>query len=371
MPVIWDTLTGTCGWCTSEFPLRAKSQLGAISAGRLVYCSDKCKNAHDNANAKLHEIGPCLTCNKMFWSKTRKKKYCSLKCCLSDPKTLERLKKMNDDRLVARGFAPTGESVLSCLKCGAAIPRKKKCRKFCGKQCHRAYYAERFDRWIASPEGLALPQNYDEFLLSEKLPCLVIGCDWEGESLAYHSNVVHGITADQLRELAGFNKTTGLVTSRLSKSLSERALGYIEKGILQPGDIDHCRQSTPKVIPLRLEAKEHQHKALAVRRVQVSDKVLPCLHCRTLVIQPVCGAQLYCDKKCRQAYYRTKARERKSELVCDYCGTAFKATPYQVKRKNAGNKVVCGIDCRCKMNMAACLASRGIPVPSQLTSVKP
>ena len=69
-------------------------------------------------------------------------------------------------------------------QCGAKIKNRNYIKKFCSKDCRRLHYAERFDRWVANPETLALPQCYDEFLMQEELPCLIDGCEWKGKHLA-------------------------------------------------------------------------------------------------------------------------------------------------------------------------------------------
>jgi hypothetical protein len=105
-----------------------------------------------------------------------------------------------------------------CLKCGKEFhARESERKKYCNEICRRQYMAERFDRWIASPETIALPQNYDEFLTQEKLPCLVDGCNFEGHKLSLHMNLTHGVTEREFKKLAGFNLSSGITSLPLKK----------------------------------------------------------------------------------------------------------------------------------------------------------
>ena len=56
---------------------------------------------------------------------------------------------------------------------------------------------KRYDRQIASPDKLQLPQGYDGCLDREQLNCLVDGCGWVGKHLSTHMNIAHGIKADE------------------------------------------------------------------------------------------------------------------------------------------------------------------------------
>ena len=82
--------------------------------------------------------------------------------------------------------------------------------------------AKRFDRWIANPQTLALPQAYDEFLTGEELPCLVEGCNWRGQWLSLHMNYTHGVPADEFKRAAGFNLKSGIISGPMREALAQR-----------------------------------------------------------------------------------------------------------------------------------------------------
>jgi hypothetical protein len=112
----------------------------------------------------------------------------------------------------------------NCLECGIEFPRKQSDwdngMRFHNKLCRRAYQAKRFDRWIASPETMPLPQNYDEFLVQGVLSCLVEGCRWFGHNLSTHMNLTHGLDAVNFKVQAGFNLRTGVVSAPMSERMS-------------------------------------------------------------------------------------------------------------------------------------------------------
>jgi len=148
--------------------------------------------------------GPCPTCGKTFESRYRGKKYCTLECYSKSPELLERLKLKH---------IRTGENT-TCIECGKEFYVKKSrsqrgSGKYCSTICYRKFMEKRFDRWIASPEKLSLPQNYDEFLTLQELPCLVEGCEWRGNFLSLHMNFTHGIARREFKKIAGFNLKSG------------------------------------------------------------------------------------------------------------------------------------------------------------------
>ena len=337
-----------CAWCEKEFITNSRAQFGAMRAGRNVYCSTECLNAQCRANGESrYMLGPCPTCGRMFKSRTRGKRFCSQKCYVTNPETQARLKGYNEKRRAAPKLCP---------QCGKSFQHHAK--KYCSNMCRRKYFAERFDRWVANPEQIALPQNFDEFMARDVLPCLVEGCDWEGENLACHVNFAHGITADQFRELAGFNRKTGLVGAALHELMSERTRRMIATGVLEapPRSLDGVDRSV--TYSPRLEAKEHGMKARALLSGARSERAAkPCLYCGQDVVQPYWGRALYCSTICRSKYYQMKGR---AEIRCDYCGQAFTGERAQVLRVRRNQKVCCSPLCRNRMNIVAALAARGI-----------
>jgi hypothetical protein len=276
-------------------------------------------------------------------------------CYHADPVAIARLQdqsfalsKQHRDRIRQEEGIELPESggiVVACLQCGKENTRNinRRSQRFCDKWCHRVYFNERFDRFIANPESIALPQNYDEFLLQEELPCLVDGCNWMGKKLAFHCNLVHGIPADKLKELAGFNRTTGLVTRDISQQLSDRAKAYL------PALADKLRadgklktSGNPHHHPKRLESIEHSRKASLVMGNTMSGELRRCHGCGNLVPQAVIGRKKFCAAQCRKSFYAS----RKTLVRCCVCGIKFPGSPDQARRNARGLDVVCSGRCK-------------------------
>ena len=153
--------------------------------------------------------------------------------------------------------------MVPCLECGKDVYQKpSRKRKYCGKICYRSYMAKRFDRWIANPESMSLPQCYDEFLDREELTCVVSGCDWEGVHLSTHMNQAHGIRANDFKRAAGFNLGTGVIARPLAEAFRDRSLRGISL-LPFPGALELAQQALLDN-PIRyrsLEGKEHAVKA--------------------------------------------------------------------------------------------------------------
>lgn len=201
--------------------------------------------------------GNCEHCGERFESVTNKY-FCSLSCYAKSEKMATRLRGFNNTRL------NRVEATCSC--CGSSLEFKAsrvKSRNFCSQRCYRKFLAEAFDRWIASPQAIALPQCYDEFMMQQSLPCLVDGCDWEGQHLSAHACNVHGIKADELKRAAGFNLSTGLVSAPLHERLCKQ---NSDKGT---ADIAEFGSSNKLGIVgyISLEGKEHRRKAAILRRI--------------------------------------------------------------------------------------------------------
>ena len=261
-------MKGKCSNCKVGFQLTQK-QRHNFRHGRNVFCSRECLTLSRGfvpGGAKYK--GTCRLCGKAFVSKIKNKTYCSIDCYTSDPGTIDRLKKISPKGIAARAkkleLHEFGRTYVSCAYCGEKIEiivsRKKRARRFfCNQTHYRKYLAERFDRWIASPQAIALPQNYDEFMTQEVLPCIVEGCEWEGQHLSAHANLEHGITAEELKKMAGFNLGTGLVCPDVSQKMSEKAK---ERGCngLVPGQ----GLTAPRTNYRSLEGKEHHKKTMVL-----------------------------------------------------------------------------------------------------------
>jgi hypothetical protein len=193
------------------------------------------------------------------------------------------MKKARENAAANQGIVYGLRVHLSCLACGkdfeiipsaAERPRTFKKmknkrvykRKFCSSMCARKYRADRFDRYVANPESLALPQCYDEFLTQDELPCLVEGCGWRGHNLSTHMNLAHGMPAAELKELAGFNVSTGVVSRPMHEYLADLNKDRGNPLICQfaPDDLSRARG------PMRSEGREHKAKAQALMDPQAA-----------------------------------------------------------------------------------------------------
>jgi hypothetical protein len=201
-----------------------------------------------------------------------------------------------------------------CLECSKEMfvspPSKEK--KFCSRVCYRSYMAKRFDRWVANPEQLALPQCYDEFLNQPELPCLVAGCNWHGHGLSQHMNFSHGITAGDFKRAAGFNLKSGIISRPLAETLSERkANGFIT----DPDFFRKRRNTTPTIRTyFSKEASEHRKKA---RAMADTGPTRECKGCGISFTQSTpFGRALYCSKECRDVAYsiKNKVKDKKPRI---------------------------------------------------------
>lgn len=323
---------------------RACEQCGGIFAPtnyRNRFCSVPCSTKYHNSKPGINNCGPCPTCGKRFNSKYKSKVFCNMDCYLSSEQ-MQRMLAENRAKVNPR----IGEPKI-CKGCGVEFPRSKR-TVYCTKVCMRKYFTERFDRWIANPETIALPQNFDEFLSQSVLTCPVADCEWEGEFLGAHVNFEHGITAREFKKLCGFNVTTGLIGTELSSFFSERAKVALENGQLRIGVPPEC---VPVAKPgdryISLEQKEHHRKARALLPKH-STAILACLQCGCDVQQPYSGKKKYCSVSCRNKHYDTGTLE----MVCSGCGTGFIGTRSQERRAEKGGSVFCSMPCRQQHNGA-------------------
>lgn len=347
-----------CAHCGVEF-LASPSQRSRYrkEGKKLRYtCSSICKTALSMAGERYQKgtapifQGQCPTCKCSFESK-RRKIYCSMKCYIGTEEFKERLRGQADYARKRAILIRTGkeeqESVfISCLHCGKekALKPSRGSEKFCSRTCYRKYMTERFDRWIASPQSIALPQAYDEFLTQEYLPCLIEGCEWTGLNLGQHLNFTHGITAREFKRAAGFNLGTGLCTPATSKMLSERPHLALFDG-------SHFKYDTPPLTRnySSLEGKEHFAKSIALNKGKIMGQ-LTCLECGK-IDNIIYGAfsKRFCSVRCREKS-RTKNRKINSPHNCYECSSSFIPSYYQNLRILKGYKVFCNTHCRQKNN---------------------
>ena len=340
-----------CGHCGAKFKGSDTQARKVKYEKRTVYCSDTCRAAALSRKAQEQAMregkklrkgmltGPCKTCGKMFESRIDKM-FCSMDCYIKSDQfsgmVAENLKKAGSKESIKRRAqaAKLGQDV-PCLECGADFYQKRPSkgnpvRKFCGTGCYRTYLAKRFDRWVANPEGMALPQCYDEFLDREELACVVEGCDWKGKHLTLHMNQAHGIKADEFKRAAGFNLSTGVIAKPLAEAFRKREL--VGAALMLMDDPARAAalalaQETLVVNPIRyrsLEGREHSKKA---RAMLGSGPQRTCAGCGKEFQQSTpMGRALYCSRECRDNAYAEQKRSSAKQRIRQKDGT-FKWVP--------------------------------------------
>ena len=333
-----------CGHCGAKFKGTDSQAKKVKYEKRVVYCSGTCRMAAISNQAREQAIrggkklrkgvlnGPCKTCNKMFESRIDKM-YCSMDCYMKSAQFRE---------IQSKYWAPSDEARekisaklrkgkdVPCIECGAEFYQKppskgSPSRKFCSKTCYRTYLAKRFDRWVANPEGMALPQCYDEFLDREKLACVVDGCDWHGQHLTLHMNQAHGVRADEFKRAAGFNLSTGVIARPLAEALRERKVTGVAAAHMDDADraaLCALAQEALAANPIRyssLEGREHRKKA---RAMLGPGPHRTCTGCGKVFQQrsPM-GKALYCSHECRDSAYAEQRRQRAKQRVRQKDGT--------------------------------------------------
>ena len=332
-----------CGHCGAKFKGTDSQARKVKYEKRVVYCSGTCRQAAISKKAQEQAIregknlrkgvlsGPCKTCGKMFESRIDKM-FCSMDCYIKSEQFREMQSKYwaPSDEVKAKISAKLkkGENV-PCLECGTEFYQKppsngRPARKFCSTTCYRAYLAKRFDRWVANPEGMALPQCYDEFLDREELACVVEGCDWKGKSLTLHMNQAHGVRADEFKRAAGFNLSTGVIAKPLAESLREREVVGIAAHM---DDADRSAalalaQEALAANHIRyrsLEGREHAKKA---RAMLGPGPQRTCAGCGKAFQQSTpMGKALYCSRECRDNAYAEQRRANAKRRVRQQDGT--------------------------------------------------
>jgi hypothetical protein len=288
----------------------------------------------------------------MFKSRgTAKKIFCDMKCYIASPG----FKKMIAENCLnnaakATGNTPEGytPTYKNCIECGTEFKTKPSSNsKYCSKMCYRKYMTKRFDRWIASPQKIALPQAFDEFLTSDVLPCLVEGCDWKGHHLSGHMNQTHGVTARNFKKLAGFNLGSGIVSAPLHAALCERDIvGVAIDGSRFHGYLSGVEQKRTQY--KSLEGKEHRAKTNSLKNETEEKPLRVCTGCGVEFRQSChFGRKLFHSIECRDVYYKThrKPIPRKNKLSCVVCGSGFFGTNKQQKNANNGIGVCCSYRC--------------------------
>lgn len=298
---IRDTLI--CAYCNKTFKGSDHQAHKVKYSNQSVYCSKKCRHsAISNKFKKVNSIyGPCPTCGEMFESKYEKI-FCSLACYNASPefKKMGRQNCAKGRETSSRKWDEKMKKV--CPVCGEEFRADVKHRKFCSRPCYRKFQANLFDAWIANPQKIEMPQCYDEFMLQGELPCLVEGCNWKGQHLSIHLNQAHGILAEDFKKTAGFNLTTGLVTPKLHKDLSERA----KTGVAIDPDLQgFVHESVDEKDQYRSrEGAEHKAKARALAGIEGGPMRI-CRQCGEEFQQTTkFGKTIYCSKTCRTEYYR-------------------------------------------------------------------
>ncbi|MHB0929107.1 MAG: hypothetical protein ACYC3W_09300 [Candidatus Nanopelagicales bacterium] len=238
-----------------------------------------------------------------------------------------------------------GREIRSCPNCQQGFDVTKSSRKkYCSTLCMRSYLAARFDRWVATPHKLAVPQNYDEFLTSEVLSCLVPGCTWSGHHLSLHLNLAHGVSAAEFKQEAGFNAGTGVISATLQKTLSLRDKTGIA---LNPG-----KRSPKYYLPtsrsVAAEEKEHRKKTFALLKIVQAKPIRTCQFCKVQFEQPnAWGISKFCSNTCKQKNQKLAVKTKQIQghhprITCAGCGQTFE------KKNIRGRATYCSEACRAR-----------------------
>ena len=338
-----------CGHCGAKFKGSDSQARKVKYEERVVYCSGICRSAATSKKMQERAIregkkprkgvlsGPCKTCGNMFESKIDKM-YCSMDCYINS----EQFREMQSqywapsDEMKANISAKLkkGEDV-PCLECGTEFYQKppstgRPARKFCSTTCYRAHLAKRFDRWVANPEGMALPQCYDEFLDREELSCVVGCCDWKGTHLTLHMNQAHGVRAREFKRAAGFNLSTGVIAKPLAQALRERRLVGVADRMDDASRAAALALSQEAIAANQinyrsLEGKEHSKKA---RAMLGHGPLRACTGCGNVFQQSTpMGKTLYCSRECRDNAYAQQRKANAKQRARKQDGTFIWAEP--------------------------------------------
>ena len=327
-----------CGHCSSVF-IGSDSQAWKVKYEKgIVYCSKICRAAAmKNKLSKPIPSNICQHCNKEFFSRTSKQ-FCGMSCYTKSEKMKTHIDVMQkkskgfgimsdetrqiiSDKNKAR--AELSRVTVSCLDCGKEINKiKSKKKKFCDIGCYRSYATKRFDRFIANPQGMALPQCYDEFLDKTELSCPFDDCNWVGKHLSIHVNQAHGVNALDFKRALGFNLSTGVISKDLAEKLRKREL----VGISVTRDDTDLKTAQNKIRNgivryFSLERIEHMKKARIILANEVGCLRI-CVGCGVEFNQSsIFGRTLYCSRTCRNEIYKKRARKTTGERKRNSDGT--------------------------------------------------
>lgn len=205
----------------------------------------------------------CETCNKPFES-TKPRQFCSVKCRARSPRFKAQMLANLEKARAAYAPQPRKGEMRPCLQCGKEFyltqTKIRRGTKFCSREHYRLWMADRFDRNIGAVHQITKMNNYDEFLSQEKLTCLIPGCAWSGHDLSLHMNLAHGVTAEDLKKRAGFNRNTGVVSATMARNLEARG----NKGTTW-SLVGARPNRSGRAQEVRNEAREHIRKSAAVR----------------------------------------------------------------------------------------------------------
>jgi len=312
-----------CENCQSDFSGTVAQANSVKYYKRPVYCSPVCRSAAQLR--KLHATliatgkkprkgvlaGPCPQCGKMYESKSTDRKYCSMDCYTNsdDFKAMQLENCKHGNRTFSKKMRE--HMTTNCPVCKNEFrmrkgpTNKRGPTKFCSQLCYRKFRADLFDAWTANPQNLTMPQNYDEFMLQNELPCLVEGCVWHGRHLSVHLNQAHGIRANDFKRAVGFNLSTGLVCPDLHKELSDRH----KQGVaINNTDYQSFRGESHPRSYVSKESCEHQKKARALMK-DTPGPMRTCDNCGDEFRQAsVFGRAKYCSHKCRNKFYYKKIK---------------------------------------------------------------
>ncbi len=332
-----------CGHCRAKFSGSDSQARKVRYEKRVVYCSGTCRSAacskkgqeratRDGKRLRKGVLaGPCKKCGEMFESRIDKL-FCTMDCYMKSEQFREMQSKYwapsEEAKAKISASLKKGEDV-PCLECGTPFYQKlpskgRPARKFCNTTCYRAHLAKRFDRWVANPEGMALPQCYDEFLDRDELTCVVDGCDWKGKHLTLHMNQAHGVKADEFKRAAGFNIGTGVIAKSLAEALREREAIGVTAHMDEPDRAAalELAQALLAANPIRyrsLEGREHAKKARAMLR---PGPQRTCTGCGKSFQQSTpTGKAMYCSRECRDNEYAERRRQSAKQRVRQPDGT--------------------------------------------------
>lgn len=316
----------TCSHCKCTFAGTASQAIHHISEGRNTYCSKACQYAflREKYSTPIPNRGACGGCGNEFYSR-RDAKFCSMKCYTGSTQFSDMLADARANSKTPYSIAKRAASQLRgegkpCLECGADVYVKKSemTKKFCSAICYRSHMAKRFDRQIASPEQMSLPQGYDAFLDREELNCLIEGCGWSGKHLSVHMNAAHGIQANDFKRAAGFNKSTGVVSKDTAQALTERASQGIALDpsywCLSGADIKASTETIANRINYRSkESLEHRVKGMALAATVIGPERV-CAGCGCAFTQATSvGRTKYCTVACRSIAYSLASKKLRAD----------------------------------------------------------